>query len=156
MIYFAYGIDLNPAWMVQYSPGHRSLGIARLIEHGIAFPHFSAGERSASISIVARPGHVVWGALYDVPDDDLPVLDHAFEFAPDGPPHLNAYIRKTVSLQRPGGMPPIEASAYVAATHDNDVLPTDRYMVAVLDGAHYHGLPKAYVGALQAVRTRPD
>jgi gamma-glutamylcyclotransferase (GGCT)/AIG2-like uncharacterized protein YtfP len=154
MIHFAYGIDLNPAWMVRHSPGHRSLGIARLIDHGIAFPHYSSAERSAFMSIVAKPGHVVWGALYEVPEDDLPVLDHVFEFAPDGPSHLNAYIRKTVSLQRPGGMPPIEASVYIAAAHENSAPPTDKYMMAVLDGARYHGLPKAYVGALQAVRTR--
>ena len=32
------------------------------------------------------------------------------------------------------GMPPIEASAYVAATHDNEELPSDKYMMAVLDG----------------------
>lgn len=154
MIHFAYGIDLNPAWMARHSPGHRTLGIARLVDHRIAFPHYSANERSASISIAVKLGDVVWGALYDVPGDDIPVLDHVFEFAPDGPPHLNAYTRKTVSLQRPGGMQPIEASTYVAATQDNSAPPTDKYMMAVIDGARYHGLPRAYVGALQAVRTR--
>lgn len=153
MIHFAYGPDLNPAWMARNCPGHRSLGIARLTDHWIAFPRYSPVDRSASISIVSTPGDAVWGALYDVPDDDAPVLDYVFGFDPDGSPRLNAHIRRTVDVQRPGSLLPFAVSTYVAVADESRAMPSEAYMMAIFDGARYHGLPRAYLGALQAVKT---
>jgi hypothetical protein len=152
MIYFAYGADLNPARMVQNSPGHKSLGAARLKNWGIAFPRYSLTERSATMSIVRQPGDVVWGVLYEVPDWDIPVLDRIFGFDPEGSLDLNEHVRREVEVERHGRRQPAVAQTYVAVPDDREALPTAEYMMLISDGARYHGLPRAYLGALQAVR----
>jgi hypothetical protein len=153
MIYFAYGADLNPSRMMQNSPGHKSVGAARLRDWWIAFPRYSPSERSATISIVRQPGESVWGALYDVPDWDLPILDSIFGFDPDGPPSLNEHVRRDIEIERLGRPHPAVVQTYVAVPDDQGALPTAAYMMLIFDGARYHGLPRAYLGALQAVRT---
>ena len=153
MIYFAYGADLNPARMVQNAPGYKSIGAARLKGWGIAFPRYSATERSATMSIVRQPGDVVWGALYEVPDWDLPILDSIFGFDPDAPQDLNEHVRRDVEVERHGRPHPVDAQTYVAVPDNRGASPTAGYMMLVCDGARYHGLPRAYIGALQSVRT---
>ena len=155
MIYFAYGPDLNPGQMMQRSPGHRSLGVARLAAHWISFPRFSPSDRSATISIVENPNGVVWGALYDVPEEDVPILNHVHGCDPEGPANLNQHVAREVSVQPLGHTQPVVATTYVAVPDDRKALPSAAYMNLILDGAHYHGLPRAYVAALQAVRTAP-
>jgi hypothetical protein len=153
MIYFAYGADLNPSRMVQNVPGYKSLGAARLKDWGIAFPRYSPTERSATMSIVRQPGAIVWGALYEVPDWDLPILDSIFGFDPDGPQDFNEHVRRDVEAERHGRAQAIDAQTYVAVPDSRGAPPTPEYMMLVCDGARYHGLPRAYIGALQAVRT---
>lgn len=153
MIYFAYGADLNPARMAQNSPGYKSLGFARLRDWWISFPRYSPSERSAVVGIVQQPGDAVWGALYDVPDWDVPILDGIFGYDPDGSPSFNEHIRREVAVERPGRSLPIVAQTFVAVPDDRGALPTREYMMLIIDGARYHGLPRAYLGALQAVRT---
>ena len=153
MIYFAYGPDLNPSHMMERSPGYRSIGIARLADCWIDFPRHSSGERSAVISIVESPGSYVWGVLYDIRDEDIPILDHVHGFDPDRPEDLNDHVLREVTVQRPGHPKPVSASTYVAVPDGRVSQPTASYLVQIIDGARYHGLPKAYLGALQAVRT---
>jgi AIG2-like family len=153
MIYFAYGTDLNPSRMMQNAPGYKSLGIARIRDWWIDFPRYSLAERSATMSIVSQPGAVVWGALYEVPDWDVPILDGIFGFNPDGSPNLNEHARREIEVERPNRPHPTVANTYVASPQGPTKHPTPAYMTVILDGARYHGLPKAYIGALQAVRT---
>jgi hypothetical protein len=154
MIYFAYGADLNPSRMAQNAPGHRSLGVARLKDWWIAFPRYSPTERSAIIGLVRQPGAVVWGALYELPDSDIPILDSIFGFDPNGPPRLNEHVRCDVEVERYGRPHPVVADTYVVVPDNEGSQPTASYMAMLLDGARYHGLPRAYLGALHAVRTR--
>lgn len=153
MIYFAYGPDLNPAQMLQQSPGHRSLGIARLMDHWLAFPRYSQSEGSATVSVFEDRGSIVWGALYDVPEEDVPILDHVFGFDPDGRPELNDHVRREVRVHRIGHTHSTVASTYIVLSDGSNVVPTAGYMGLILDGARYHGLPRAYLGALQAIKT---
>jgi hypothetical protein len=153
MIYFAYGADLNPSHMMQRSPGHRSLGVARLENYWFAFPRLSPSDRSATISIVESPGSVVWGALYEIPEEDVPILNHVHGFDPEGPPALNDHVGREVTVQPLGHVQSLVASTYVAVPDERKALPSEAYMTLILDGARYHGLPKAYFAALQAVKT---
>ena len=153
MIYFAYGPDLNPAQMMQRSPGHRSLGVARLDDHWISFSRYSPSDRSATISIVENQGSTVWGALYEVPEEDVPILNHIHGFDPDRQAGLNEHVAQKVSIHRLGHSQPIAVSTYVAVPDDGKTLPSPDYIELILDGARYHGLPRAYLAALQAIRT---
>lgn len=155
MIYFAYGADLNPARMTQNSPGYKTVGAARLRDWSIAFPRYSASERSAVASILRQPGESVWGALYEVPDRELPILDSIFGFYPDGLLQIDEYVRREVEVERQGRPLPVVAHTYVAIPDDRETPPTADYMMLIIDGARYHGLPRAYIGALNAVKTGP-
>jgi len=156
MIYFAYGPDLNPAQMMHRSPGHKSLGIARLADHWLSFPRYSRSDRSATISIVENPRGTVWGALYEVPEEDVPILDHIHGFDPNGRSELNEHVGRQVNVHRLGHSKPLSASTYVALPDEGTALPSVDYMGLIHDGARYHGLPKAYLGALLAIRTAPS
>jgi AIG2-like family len=153
MIYFAYGLDLNPAEMLKRSPGHRSLGIARLPDWWFFFPRYSRSERSATMSIERSDGGIVWGALYEIPNEDLPILNHLYGFDPDRPPEFNDHVAQKVTVQRAANGEPVEATTFVAMPEADVPPPSADYMALVLDGARYHGLPRAYLAALQAVKT---
>jgi hypothetical protein len=47
----------------------------------------------------------------------------------------------------------VNAKAYYAVPDGTAALPSRAYMQAIVDGAFHHGLPKAYIAALQNVRT---
>lgn len=153
MIYFAYGADLNPSRMTENSPGHKSIGVARLRDWWITFPRYSPVERSATVSIARQEGEAVWGVLYEVPDWDIPILDRIFGFDPDGPLSLNEHIRRDVAVERLGRPQQVVANTFIAVPDDRGARPTVEYMMQIVDGARYHGLPRAYLGALQAMRT---
>ena len=61
-----------------------------------------------------------------------------------------------MNVQRLGHVQPLVASTYVAVPDERKALPSAAYMTLILDGARYHGLPKAYLAALQAVKTAPS
>jgi hypothetical protein len=48
---------------------------------------------------------------------------------------------------------PVGAETYVPLPDDRNAQPSSAYMAGIIEGARYHGLPKAYLAALQSVRT---
>jgi hypothetical protein len=153
MIYFAYGADLNPARLLRRAPGHRSLGVARLANYKLVFPRFAREWNGASASIDASAGDVVFGALYDLPPDDVPVLHRHKGYDPDGPAELNEHVFREVTVRRVSNNERVNAWTYVAVPDNTNALPSRGYVDAILDGARYHGLPRAYVVVLQAMKT---
>ena len=153
MIYFAYGPDLNPGHIAMRAPGHRSLGVARLADHWFAFPRYSPSDRSAVIGLIASPGSILWGALYDIPEEDVPILHHLHGYVGGGPAAFNDHLLKQVAVLRPNHPQPVEAETYVPVPDDRKAQPSSAYLEGIIDGARYHGLPRAYLAALQSVRT---
>lgn len=155
MIYFAYGPDLDPARITERSPSYRSLGVARLADHWITFSRYSPSDRSGVISLEESRGSIVWGVLYDIPDEDVPILDYHFGFDPDRRADMNDHIAGEVSVLQVGHSQPVVAMTYIAVADNRQSLPSAAYMALIVDGARYHGLPRAYIAALQAIRTDP-
>lgn len=153
MIYFAYDSDMNPGQMAERCPGHRSIGVARLPDHRLCFPRFSRTWGCASASIETSPGDVVFGALYQLPADEIPVLHYQKGYDPDGQPDLNRHEFRAITVLRMGGSEPVPAMTHVAVADGTDALPSAAYMNIIMDGARYHGLPRAYLVVLKAVRT---
>jgi hypothetical protein len=152
VIYFAYGSNMDPGQMAERCPGYRTIGVARLNGHRLSFPRFSPVRRSATASIEPEPGSAVWGVLYELPADDLPVLHHLEGYNEYGAPEANRYNLAKVTVQQVGGGT-AEAMTYVAVPDDSAALPTADYMARLVDGARFHGLPRAYVATLTAVKT---
>lgn len=154
MIYFAYGPDLNPGLIAVRAPGHRSLGIARLADRWFAFPRYSRHDRSAIIGLIDSPGSILWGALYDIPEEDVQILHHVNGYDSMFPT-LNDHRLERVTVLRPNQPLPVEADTYVPLPDNRNAQPSAAYMAGIIDGARYHGLPRAYLAALQSVRTAP-
>lgn len=153
MILFAYGSNMNPGLMADRCPEARTLGVARLVDHRLWFPRFSRARNCATASIEPHAGSAVWGALYEIPANDIPVLNYHEGFDPQGPVSANRRILRDVTVLRLGGSEPVKAQSYVAVPDGTTALPSQAYMQAIIDGALHHGLPRAYVAALQNVRT---
>ena len=153
MIYFAYGANMNPGQMGERSPGHRTIGVARLPGHRLHFPRFSRTWGCASASIAPSPNDVVFGVLYDVPLDDVAILHYHKGYDPDGPPELNRHTLREVTVLRMGGSEPVKAITFVAVPDKTTALPSQAYMNAIIDGARYNGLPRAYIVVLKSVKT---
>jgi hypothetical protein len=152
MLYFAYGADLHPAQMTDRSPGHRSVGVVRLPNHRLIFPRFSREWGGAVASLSQSPSDVVFGALYDLPPDEVPVMHHHKGYDPDGPPELNEHVFREVTVRRLAGAEQISAWTYLAVPDNTAVLPSRAYVDTLVDGARYHGLPRAYLVLLNATR----
>mgnify|MGYP000557276995 CR=1 FL=1 len=153
MIYFAYGSNLNPSQMAERCPGYRSLGVARLPGHRLVFPRFSPSRRCASAGFEPSPRDVLWGALYDVPDADLTILNYHEGYNPDGPPDQNRHELREITVLRQGGSEPVRALTYAAVPDGTSELPSREYLDTIIDGALYHGLPRTWLVVLRAVRT---
>ncbi len=153
MIYFAYGSNMNPGQMAERCPEARTIGVARLVDYCLCFPRMSASRRCASAGIEPRPGNAVWGVLYDVPEADMTVLNYHEGYDPKGPPAQNRHVLKEVTVLRIGGSEPVKAMTYFAIPDGTTSPPSVAYMNTIIDGALYHGLPKAYIAALERVRT---
>ena len=153
MIYFAYGSNLNPTQMAERCPGYRSLGVARLLDHRLCFPRYSRTRRCASAGFEPSPGDMLWGALYDVPDEDLPILHYHEGYNPDGAAALNRHDFRRITVLRLGGAEPVSAMTYAAIPDGTGELPSRTYMDTIIDGARYHRLPRTWLVVLEAVRT---
>jgi hypothetical protein len=154
MLYFAYGSDLNPAQMAEVCPGYRSLGVARLADFRLTFPRFSRAWNGGVAGLEPSPGDAVFGALYDVPADEVPVMHYHRGYDPAAEPEANEHLFGEVAVRRLATGETVAAWTYFAVPDGGEAAqPSAAYMNAILDGAHYHGLPRAYVVVLERIRT---
>ncbi|MEI4471610.1 gamma-glutamylcyclotransferase family protein [Frigidibacter sp. MR17.24] len=131
-LYFAYGSNLLPARLVARCPGARAIGVAELPDNRLDFSKPGA-DGSGKATIRHQPGAATPGAVYDLPEAELPVLD-AFEGLGRG------YGRERVVLRTDGG--PVEAWTYRAI--EVAALPAfDWYLGLCLAGRAAQGLAGA-------------
>jgi gamma-glutamylcyclotransferase (GGCT)/AIG2-like uncharacterized protein YtfP len=158
VFYFAYGSLLDPAEMRETCRTHREAGIAALVDHRLSFPRFSRRWGGGVASVDPFQGHSVWGALYEISDEDLGRLDRREGFDPSEVRAIS-YDRKEVTVLRPSERRPADsrlaAWTYVAR-RQTPSLPTRLYLETILSGAHHHHLPPEYIAELAAIETRPD
>ena len=153
MILFACGAKMNPGVMGRLCPEYRTIGVARLMDYRLCFPRFSRVHNSAAASIEPHPGAAAWGVLYEISPNDEPVLNHHEGYDPRGPLAQNERIAREVTVLRMGGSEPVKAMTYFAVPDGTTARPTAAYLQQIIDGAEVHGLPLAYLAALNAIRT---
>ncbi len=152
MIYFAYGSNMNPGEIARLCPEFKTLGVARLTDYRLCFPRYSRTRQCATAGLEPAAGEAVWGVLYEIAEADQPVLHYNEGYDPYGPAASNDRLLRDVTVLRLGGSEPIVAKAYFAIPDGTTARPSEPYLALLVDGAEYHGLPKAYVAALRAVR----
>ena len=150
MILFAYGALLDIALLLKICPGSRTVGRARLLNHRLAFPTYSNSRAGGVSCVVPAPGHEVRGALYEIPDQEVPGLDAAHR-VPEGRLVRERYL----ILGEDGRVEP--ADLYRAVKLQGDFPPARSYMDDMIRGARQHALDPIYIQWLESlVGPTPD
>jgi len=140
--YFAYGSNLNWAQMQRRCPSSRFICIARLPDYRFGITRHSRLRNCGTANVVAAQGQEVWGAVYEVCDEELIVLD-SFE---DG---YRRQILPVFGLNREEV--PFNALVYVAELELDIPLPNAEYKRLILEGAKHWKLPALYLSLLERI-----
>lgn len=143
-LYFAYGSNLLFSRMRDRVPSARLLERARLPGVRLVFDK-RGRDGSGKANLREAHGSSVWGVLYAIEPAGWEALDR----------HEGGYAR--VAVEAVGEEGELHAAAtYVAQVFTADAVPFDWYQKLVIEGAREHGLPPAYLAALESVPRRPD
>ena len=143
MYYFAYGSNLNWPQMQRRCPSSRFICIARLTNYQFGITRHSRLRNCGTANVIAAPGKEVWGAVYEVCDEDLVILD-GFE---DG------YRRRILPVQAlDDGQAPLNALVYIAELELDVPLPNAEYKQLILEGAKHWKLPISYLSILEEIQ----
>ena len=143
MRYFAYGSNLHWPQMQERCPSSRFVCAARLSDFQFGITRHSRLRDCGTANVFPVKGEEVWGAVYDVSDADLLVMD-GFE---DG------YRREILSVSPIGnGDRPISVLVYVAEIEKNVPLPDAEYKRLILEGAKHWQLPTSYLAMLENIK----
>ena len=144
MYYFAYGSNLNWQQMQRRCPSSRFVTIAKLRGYEFGITRHSRLRDCGTANVYPALGKEVWGAVYDVSDADLVIMD-GFE---DG------YRREIMSVYTPGNSSPaLQVLVYVAAIESNVPPPNPEYKRLILEGARYWNMPSSYIAILETIQT---
>jgi len=146
--YFAYGSNMASSQMADRCPGAVCLGVVRLPDYRLAFDAWSNRRGGLVADVLPAPGSEVWGVLWEVTEAHAEALDR-YEGVANG-----QYRRSIVRVESADGGE-VEAFAYVICDPGEDGPTTDAYRDILLEGAREHGLPPAWVRAIEVVPTLP-
>jgi len=163
MWYFAYGSNLNSRavteWCRHY--GHRPPSLkpgrpAVLDNYRLCFPIFSEYWQGGIGDIVYDPGKYVAGALFDLSDTEIKILDQKVERRVDASNNeIGIYKRINVKVSPLGKGESVEAMTYQGITVEKyHIPPTQSYMDLVIQGAYSHGLSMMWISYLQSFSTQ--
>jgi len=147
MYHFGYGSNLNQGFLRQYCPGAEFVMKAYLPNYEVQFRFWSKRRQGGISTIIERPGGLVHGVIYEVPEAELLVLDE-LESVPQG-----LYRReKFLVLGEEGGWQ--EADLYRVADPQGPFKPSTSYVELMLTGAREHGLDPEYVRKIEEIYAR--
>ena len=120
MYYFAYASNLNRKQMSERCPDAIPKFVATLPNHKLIFTGWSRKWGGGIASIKLYKGEKVAGAIYEISERCLRVLDER-----EGYPAI--YDRKNVIVSRDVGEP-VEAVTYVKIEQSDETQPSTEYM----------------------------
>jgi hypothetical protein len=77
LLYFAYDARISPGKMSEVAPHAQFKFIAHLPEWGLEFPIANDAWGGALPAVKPETGSTVWGAVYEIPQTDLAMLNEA-------------------------------------------------------------------------------
>ena len=163
MWYFAYGSNLNSRavaeWCRHY--GHKPPALKPgksgvLDNYRLCFPIFSEYWGGGIGDIVYDPGKYVAGALFDLSDGELSVLDQKVGRRLDAAgKEVGVYKRIEVKVAPLGKGEPVRAVTYTGVNVEKyHIPPTQHYMELVIQGAYSFGLSMMWISYLQSFSTQ--
>jgi gamma-glutamylcyclotransferase len=126
MYYFAYASNLNRKQMRERCPKAKPLFRARLPHHRLVFAGWSRKWRGGTATIRSSPGDVVVGALYEVSEADLRVLDKH-----EGVPATYDRLKVKVVTEDNDF---VEAVAYIRVDQAEETKASAEYLAVVQQG----------------------
>jgi hypothetical protein len=163
MWYFAYGSNLNARAVAEWCRhhGHKPPAMKTgkpgvLDNYRLCFPIFSEYWGGGIGDIVYDPGKYVAGALFDLSDNELKVLDLKVGRKLDsGGKEVGVYKRIEVQVAPLQRGEKITAMTYQGTNADRyHIPPTQHYMDLVIQGAYGFGLSMMWIAYLQSFGTQ--
>lgn len=163
MWYFAYGSNLNSRAVAEWCRhhGHRPPNLksgrpAVLDNYRLSFPIYSDYWGGGIADIVYDPGKYVAGALFDLTENDLKMLDQKIDRRLDSSAReLGTYKRIEVRVAPLGKGEPVMAMTYQGVSVERyHIPPTQHYMDLVVQGAYSYGLSMMWISYLQSFSTQ--
>lgn len=164
MWYFAYGSNLNTRAVAEWCRhfGHRPPAMkharpAVLDNYRLCFPIYSDYWGGGTADIVYDPGKYVAGALFDLGEADMRILDLKVDRRLDAAgQEVGAYKRIEVKVTPLDGGGAVAAVSYQGTNPDRfHVPPTRHYMDLLVQGAYALGLSMMWIAYLQSFATQP-
>jgi len=163
MWYFAYGSNLNSRAVVEWCRhyGHKAPNLkpgrpAVLDNYRLSFPIFSEYWGGGIGDIVYDPGKYVMGAVFDLSDADMAILDQKVgrRLDPSGK-EVGVYRRIDVDIAPLGKGQALKAVTYQGVSAERyHIPPTQHYMDLVIQGAYSFGLSMMWISYLQSFSTQ--
>lgn len=163
MWYFAYGSNLNcravAEWCRHYgfrAPGMKNGKPAVLDNYRLCFPIYSEYWGGGIGDIVYDPGKYVMGALFDLTEAELAVLDEKVGRKLDSSGRdVGVYKQIEIKVAPLGKGEPVKAITYQGVNSDRfHIPPTRHYMDHVIQGAYSFGLSMMWISYLQSFSTQ--
>lgn len=163
MHYFAYGSNLNAKavadWCRAYGlkpPSQRSFKPAVLDNYRLCFPIFSEYWGGGIGDIEYDPGKYVMGALYDLSEAEMALLDEKVGRKLDAQgKEVGVYKRIEVQIAPLSNDPAVRAVTYQGVNVEKyHIPPTRYYMDLVIQGAYETGLSMMWISYLQSFSTQ--
>lgn len=151
LLYFAYGLNLNPVQMRLKCSDFQIVGAARLPGYRMSFFEYSSVWDGAMETLVPDEQAQVWGVLYRLTDYSWDELDNCEDSRLDG---TGAYFRYPVEVYGTDGINRL-AMMYLKSRWGKAAPASSEYMAQVLAGAAAQGLPADYVEKLRSIETQP-
>jgi len=162
MWYFAYGSNMNARAVADWSRhlGHRPANMkggkaAVLDNYRLGFCIYSEYWGGGIADIVYDPGKYVAGALFDLTEQDLAVLDLKVGRKLEGSKEVGAYRRIEVKCAPLAKGEAVQAITYQGTNADRyQIPPTQHYMDVLIQGAYSLGLSMMWIAYLQSFSTQ--
>ena len=144
-LYFAYGSNMSSRRLRQRTPSAQALGIGCLPRYALRWHKLGRdGSGKCDIAASGEQADAVWGVLYRIAIAEKPLLDRIEGLG-------IGYDEREVRVETDAG--PRAALTYKAKPGkiDPQLRPLADYKRHVLLGAREHGLPAAYVKAIERI-----
>ncbi len=145
MLYFAYNARISPDQMKQAAPKATFQFIAHLPEWGLEFPIANHTWGGTLPAVKPEPGSTVWGAVYEIPKNDLANLDE-----------IEASEQRSVqtveAMDRNGKRHQVLVhllDGAATANGNGSSRPSSDYLRLMVDGSRHWSLPFGWIAGLE-------
>ncbi|MCW4048249.1 MAG: gamma-glutamylcyclotransferase [Candidatus Bathyarchaeota archaeon] len=149
MYHFGYGSNLNLDFLRKYCPSAEFVKKAYLPNFEVQFRFWSEKRQGGISTIIEKPGSLVHGVIYEVPEEELLEMD-IIESVPQG-----LYSRETFMVLDEYGEWE-KGDLYRVTDPKGPFTPSRSYVELMLSGAKQHGLDPEYVKKIEVIYARSE